>query len=337
MSQGPAPATNCSERAVSSNHAGLALIPPHVTPRLSRNHLHLVGRQAGTYKMTMPSNRHSVLVTGAGRPVERSSNQKPRRRGNRLEGRGRRWSETGNEELCRARVTVPDPRVCVVPSLEAPAGACLVPAGAWRVRKQQVCAVRPHERAANRGLSNADQAAVHDSGKITLRENPVPPRHLRDQEPRRLGRVPAREFRRPRALEPGGRRHPGAEVLPQGRRAGAAEAHGGDPGSLLAVALRPPTSAASPSCPSRIASSARPTPARCSTASPAPGPTGAGRAAISPARTTRAPSSTSTATCWRCSSARRTPRSGSTPACTGPTASTARARATTTSTTRPAS
>ena len=100
---------------------------------------------------------------------------------------------------------------------------------------------------------------------------------------------------------------------------------------------RVPTSARLPSGPSKTATSARPTPARCSTASPAHGPTGAGRAAISPARTMRAPSSTSTATCWPCSSARRTARNGSTPACTGPTASTARARATTTSITSPAS
>ncbi len=52
---------------------------------------------------------------------------------------------------------------------------------------------------------------------------------------------------------------------------------------------------------------------------------------------TRAPSSTSSSTCWRCRWRRRTRRNGSTPACTGPTASTARARATTTSTSRPAS
>ena len=52
---------------------------------------------------------------------------------------------------------------------------------------------------------------------------------------------------------------------------------------------------------------------------------------------TRRPSSTSCATCWRCRWSRRTRRNGSTPACTGPTASTARARATTTSTSRPAS
>jgi len=32
----------------------------------------------GTYKMTMPSNRHSVQITGAGRPAKRSSKQRYR-------------------------------------------------------------------------------------------------------------------------------------------------------------------------------------------------------------------------------------------------------------------
>ena len=67
------------------------------------------------------------------------------------------------------------------------------------------------------------------------------------------------------------------------------------------------------------------------------GPIGAGRAAISPPRRMRRPSLTSCASCWRTRWWRRTRRNGSTPACIGPTASTARARATTTSTTRPAS
>ena len=66
---------------------------------------------------------------------------------------------------------------------------------------------------------------------------------------------------------------------------------------------------------------------RCSTAWPAPGPTGAGRAATSTARRTPAPSTTSSASCWRRRWPRPTRRSGSTPGCTGPTASTARARA----------
>ena len=94
---------------------------------------------------------------------------------------------------------------------------------------------------------------------------------------------------------------------------------------------RSPTRTRSPRCPRRSASSASIPPSRCSIVSPAPGPIGAGRAAISTPKPTRRPSSTSCATCWRCRCARRTRRSGSTPACTGPTASTARARATTTS------
>ena len=63
---------------------------------------------------------------------------------------------------------------------------------------------------------------------------------------------------------------------------------------------------------------------RCSTAWPAAGPTGAGRAATSTARPTPAPSTTRSATCWRRRWPRPNCRSGSTPACTGPTASTAR-------------
>ena len=77
--------------------------------------------------------------------------------------------------------------------------------------------------------------------------------------------------------------------------------------------------------------------ARSSTGWPAPGPTGAGRAATSPPRPTPAPTTTRCATCSRRRWARRTRRSGSTPACTGPTASTARGRGTSTSTSRRAS
>ena len=93
-------------------------------------------------------------------------------------------------------------------------------------------------RQLTRGQEYADQAALHDGGQVALREDPVPSRHLGDQEPRRLGRVPPRRLRGPRALEPGRRRHPGAEVFPQGRRARAPEAGRGDAGAVLAVALR---------------------------------------------------------------------------------------------------
>ena len=91
----------------------------------------------------------------------------------------------------------------------------------------------------------------------------------------------------------------------------------------------------SASCPRPSATAARPAPRRCSTGWQEPGPIGAGRAATSLPRTTPARSSTSCATCWRRRWPRRTRRNGSTPACTGPTASTARRRATSTSTRRP--
>src|ERR1700742_2719326 len=58
------------------------------------------------------------------------------------------------------------------------------------------------------GVFYADQAAVPDGGQITLRDDPFPARHIRDQDPRRFGRVPARRFRGARALEPGPRRYP---------------------------------------------------------------------------------------------------------------------------------
>src|SRR5688572_30253681 len=54
-----------------------------------------------------------------------------------------------------------------------------------------------------RGLDHADQAAVHDGRKVALREDPVPPRHVGNQEPGRLRRLQARGLRRARALEPG--------------------------------------------------------------------------------------------------------------------------------------
>ena len=71
--------------------------------------------------------------------------------------------------------------------------------------------------------------------------------------------------------------------------------------------------------------------ARSSAGSPAAGPTGAGRAATSRPRPTRRRSSTKSATCSPRRWPRRTARSGSTPACTGPTASKGRRRGTTSS------
>ena len=92
-----------------------------------------------------------------------------------------------------------------------------------------------------------------------------------------------------------------------------------------------------PSCPRTSVTAARPAPRRCSTASPErwtywgwKGGYFAARGRC--ARVLRR----ACATCWRRRWRRRTRRSGSTPACTGPTASTARRRATSTSTRRPA-
>ena len=76
-----------------------------------------------------------------------------------------------------------------------------------------------------------------------------------------------------------------------------------------------------------------PRPNRCSTGWSAPGPTGDGGAATSAPKRTPAPTRRC-ATCWRARWARRTRRSGSTPGCTGPTASMGRGRGTTTSISR---
>jgi ribonucleoside-diphosphate reductase alpha chain len=70
------------------------------------------------------------------------------------------------------------------------------------------------------------------------------------------------------------------------------------------------------------------TPAKSSTAWPGAGRTGGGSTATSPARRTRGPTTTRCATCSRARWPRPTARSGSTRACTGPTASRARRRAT---------
>ena len=160
---------------------------------------------------------------------------------------------------------------------------------------------------------------------------------LGDPQPRRLGGVQPRGHRGARGLEPGGLGRAGAEVLPQGRRAGGAEAGQGEGGARRSSGARSPTRRSSPSCPRRRASAARPARGRCSTGWPGPGPTGAGRAATSRPRSTRRPTTTRCATCWRRRWARRTRRSGSTPGCTGPTASTGRGRGISTSTSSRAS
>ncbi len=107
--------------------------------------------------------------------------------------------------------------------------------------------------------------------------------------------------------------------------------------AVLALAFSRRSGCAGGAAENERASSARFRPSRCSTAWPELGPTGAGRAAISTPRPTLRPSSTSIATCSRCRCRRRTRRSWFNTGLHGPMASTARARATTTSTSRPAS
>ena len=159
----------------------------------------------------------------------------------------------------------------------------------------------------------------------------------RDPEPGRLGRVPARRHRRAGAVQPGRGRHPRPEVFPQGRRAGAAEEGRGERRPLLAVALGPRRG--------RARQAARGRALRLRDRRP-PG--------LRPARRhldllglegrllrhrggRAAPSSTSSPSCSPPSASRRTRRNGSTPASTGPMASTAPARAISTSTPSPAS
>ena len=148
----------------------------------------------------------------------------------------------------------------------------------------------------------------------------------------------ARQCRGARVLVAGRLRRAGAEIFPQGRRARAPEEGRGRDRALLAVAL------------GRRRGGAR----------------GAAREASATSASTRSKqvfdrlAGTWTYWGWKggyfdteedaqrllrraplhaghADGARRTRRNGSTPACTGPTASTARARATTTSTSRPAS
>ena len=112
--------------------------------------------------------------------------------------------------------------------------------------------------------------------------SPLRPRRLRDHQERnpqsrRLGRVFARRRRGSGRLEPGRGRRAGAEIFPQSRRAGAAEAGRGGGRSRPSCGARSPTRPRSSRCRRPSASAPRPRPSRCSTASPAPGPIGAGR------------------------------------------------------------
>ena len=181
------------------------------------------------------------------------------------------------------------------------------------------------------GSIDALGAPVYASRKIAIRRDGVPCWRFRNPQSRRHDRLPAARHRSAGGVVAGRDRRAGAEVFPARRRRAAPEEGRRGRHARVAVAFgagrrRARRAAGRPALRRRDQ--------RAQTSSiawPAPGPTGAGRAATSTARPTPAPSTTSIASCWRRRWPRRTRRSGSTPACTGPTASTGRARATGTS------
>ena len=109
--------------------------------------------------------------------------------------------------------------------------------------------------------THAYRAALHQGVRIALRVDRVRDDEERDPQPRRLGRVLARQHRSPGRLEPGRGRRARAEIFPQGRRARAPEARRGERRPLVPVALRRPTRRRSRRCP-RPSATARETSAR---------------------------------------------------------------------------
>ena len=88
-----------------------------------------------------------------------------------------------------------------------------------------------------KGAKNADRAALHQGRTVPLRGHRVQAHRERDPQSRRLGGVPRRQRRSSQGLVAGRRRRAGAEILPQGGRARAAQEGRGRDRSLLAVAL----------------------------------------------------------------------------------------------------
>ena len=180
---------------------------------------------------------------------------------------------------------------------------------------------------------HAHRAPLYDGRRIAARGGGLPHDRVRDPQSRRLGGVRAEGRGGPGRLVAGRLRCPCPEILPQGRHRTRAQA--GARGRTCRSGCggvrrtRRPKRAPTLQTTSRARASARPR--RCFTASPAPGPIGAGRPATSTANRMPAPSMTSSSPCWRSRSRRPTRRSGSTPGCIGPMASTARPRVTTTS------
>ena len=121
---------------------------------------------------------------------------------------------------------------------------------------------------------HADHPSLHPRRAGPLRRPHLRPADLPDRQPERLGRLRDEGRAGAGGVVAGRGRHPRAEVLPPGRRAGAARR------ASPRTACPSGCSGARPA-PDDAASAARPTPGRCSAAWPAAGPTGAGRAATS--------------------------------------------------------
>ena len=167
-----------------------------------------------------------------------------------------------------------------------------------------------------RGKRCGSSGAYTKDRTVTLRGHRVPPDHERNPQSRRLGGVPRRRRRGAELLVAGRRRRAGAEIFPQGRRAGAPEEGRGRDRSRPGCGARPPTRGARRQLPGEGAQHRR--------ALRQAGVRAARRhldllglegRLFRLARRTRAPSSTSSSTCWRCRWRRRTRRNGSTPAC----------------------
>ena len=153
------------------------------------------------------------------------------------------------------------------------------------------------------------------AGQDPFAGHPVRAADVADRQPGRLGRLRDEGRAGPGELVAGGGRHPGAEVLPPGRRAARSS-------STVAEAGVPGVAAAQPARPTATAHRRRD---RRPAGLPPPGRLLdvlglEGRLLLQP-RPTPARSSTRPATCWPRRWRPRTARSGSTPACTGPTAS----------------
>ena len=205
--------------------------------------------------MTLPSNCHSLLLTGAGRPAERPSSTRPAPPADCIEGSGRRRRETGNEELCRASC------VCVSVACVPGRSAHALPRGCVGLLTVCCCVRVPitssNQRAAiGAGAPNVNGGILCRSSGGSRRRANHPTRRSPSAAPRPRSRTPTARSssgsRTSRCPSTGARSPPTSwprsisarpacpTRLKRARR---------DAGSVLAVALQPPTSGASAELP----------------------------------------------------------------------------------------